>query len=106
MPFIDYRIAIDHVVAVVHRGGEAGVIRCTKSTSLQDQIPDVFMKPTSCMAVLDVRLGLMHNAETLRAFGLRICRRRRVGGSEHRTRRVEQVMKTAALRQPQRQTGE
>ncbi|HXH94423.1 MAG TPA: hypothetical protein VNN25_22795 [Thermoanaerobaculia bacterium] len=48
------------------------VARLAKSTFLNYQIADVIMKTTQWMSVLDVRLGLMHNAKTPPAFALRI----------------------------------
>ena len=48
------------------------MIRDAKSWFLNYQIADVIMKTTQWMSVLDVRLGLMHNAKTPPAFALRI----------------------------------
>src|SRR5712692_5670413 len=76
------------------------VARLAKSTFLNYQIADVIMKTTQWMSVLDVRLGLMHNAKTPPAFALRILPTL----PESEVRAIARAgsnmaLKTAALRQ-------
>jgi hypothetical protein len=82
------------------------VARLAKSSFLTFQIVDVIMKTGQWMASLDVRLALIHNAKTSPAFALRILPT--LPDSEVRAiarAGANMALKTAALRQLQRQTG-
>src|SRR5229473_4611064 len=79
------------------------VARLAKSTFLNYQIADVIMKTTQWMSVLDVRVGLIHNAKTPPAMALRILPTL----PEPEVRSIARAgsnmaLKTAALRQLQK----
>jgi hypothetical protein len=82
------------------------VARLAKSSFLTYQIADVIIKTAQWMAVLDVRLGLIHNPKTPPAFSLRILPTL----PETEVRNIARAgtnmaLKTAALRQLQGRTG-
>jgi hypothetical protein len=82
------------------------VARLAKSSFLTYQIADVIIKTAQWMAVIDVRLGLIHNPKTPPAFALRILPTL----PESEVRNIARggtnmALKTAALRQLQRQPG-
>lgn len=82
------------------------VARVAKSSFLNHQIADVIVKAGQWMASLDVRLGLIHNAKTPPAFALRILPT--LPDAEVRAiarAGTSMALKTAALRQLQRQTN-
>lgn len=79
------------------------VARLAKSSFLNHQIAEVIVKTAQWMAVLDVRLALIHNGRTPPAFALRILPTL----PENEVRAIARTgtsmaLKTAALRQLQR----
>jgi hypothetical protein len=82
------------------------VARLAKSSFLTYQIADVIIRTAQWMALIDVRLGLIHNPKTPPAFALRILPTLPESEVRNIARAgTNMALKTAALRQLQRQPG-